>query len=206
MDVHPPHGAIHSIKDFMLHLLAITIGLLIALGLEATVEWLHHRSLVREAKENISLEIHDNQRRLATELNALPEEEKRLEGILAEVSDIEKGHSPKANGNYTWALVRLNQSAWNTAFSTGATAHMAYDQVNRYSQLYDGQQLFNSAMERYVELRVEMYGFLTRLEQPDKPSEAEFEAAKRTISSEIIMSRALREIATGLNTVYNKYA
>lgn len=37
MEVHPPHKPIHSVKEFMVHLLAITIGLLIALGLEASV-------------------------------------------------------------------------------------------------------------------------------------------------------------------------
>ena len=40
MEVHPPHSPVRSIKDFMVHLLAITIGLLIALGLEASVEWM----------------------------------------------------------------------------------------------------------------------------------------------------------------------
>jgi hypothetical protein len=60
VEVHPPQSPIHSVKDFMLHLLAITIGLLIALGLEGSVEWMHHRHLVREAKENIAQEIHHN--------------------------------------------------------------------------------------------------------------------------------------------------
>jgi hypothetical protein len=53
MDVHPPHGPIHTVKEFMVHLLAITIGLLIALGLEGSVEWVHHRHLARDARENI---------------------------------------------------------------------------------------------------------------------------------------------------------
>jgi hypothetical protein len=201
VDVHPPHGPIHSVRDFMVHLLAITIGLLIALGLEATVEWLHHRSLVREARENISHEIRDNRQRLATELNALPAEEKRLEDILTTVGDVERGRSAKPIGDYTWTLVRLSESAWNTAFSTGATAHMQYDQVNKDSQLYAAQQLFNSTMERYVGLRIEMYAFLTRLELPDKPSSTEFEAAKRVITSDIIMCRSLREVGNSLNEV-----
>jgi hypothetical protein len=34
LDVHPPHEKMHGFKDFLLHLLTITIGLLIALGLE----------------------------------------------------------------------------------------------------------------------------------------------------------------------------
>ncbi len=33
LDVHPPHGATHSIKDFLLHIFTITIGLFIALFL-----------------------------------------------------------------------------------------------------------------------------------------------------------------------------
>ena len=33
MEVHAPHSPVRSIKDFMVHLLAITIGLLIAPGL-----------------------------------------------------------------------------------------------------------------------------------------------------------------------------
>ena len=38
LDVHPPHEKMHGFKDFLLHLLTITIGLLIALGLEGCVE------------------------------------------------------------------------------------------------------------------------------------------------------------------------
>jgi len=38
MDVHPVHGSIHSVRDFFRHLLTITIGILIALGLEGIVE------------------------------------------------------------------------------------------------------------------------------------------------------------------------
>jgi hypothetical protein len=48
MDVHAPHSSIHSVKDFLFHLLAITVGLLIALGLEALVNTNHHRRQVAE--------------------------------------------------------------------------------------------------------------------------------------------------------------
>ena len=32
LDVHPPHGKMHGVGDFFLHLFTITVGLLIALG------------------------------------------------------------------------------------------------------------------------------------------------------------------------------
>jgi len=87
MEVHPPHGPIHSVKEFLVHLLAITIGLLIALGLEASVEWVHHHRLVQEARENIFREIRDNERNVAEELNALPTEKSYLRKTLGTVSE-----------------------------------------------------------------------------------------------------------------------
>ena len=50
MDVQPPHQPVRGWKDFALHLLTITIGLFIALSLEAAVQSLHHRHLVRDAR------------------------------------------------------------------------------------------------------------------------------------------------------------
>ena len=43
LDVHPPHASVHSWKDFFIHIATIVIGLLIAVGLEQTVEFFHHR-------------------------------------------------------------------------------------------------------------------------------------------------------------------
>ena len=38
LDVHPPQSATHTWKDFFIHIATICIGLLIAVGLEQTVE------------------------------------------------------------------------------------------------------------------------------------------------------------------------
>jgi hypothetical protein len=57
MEIHPPHGSIHSLKDFFLQLATITAGVLIALLLEGLVEWNHNRGLVHEARTTIGREI-----------------------------------------------------------------------------------------------------------------------------------------------------
>ena len=62
----------------------------------------------------------------------------------------------------------MNDSSWNTAFSTGAVGPMGYEQVRRYSQPYGLRQLFNSSMDHYLESRRDMYAFLTRVNLPDK--------------------------------------
>jgi hypothetical protein len=43
LDVHAPHETIHTWKNFLTHIAAIVIGLLIAVSLEQTVEYFHHR-------------------------------------------------------------------------------------------------------------------------------------------------------------------
>ena len=57
LDVHAPHDRMEGWRDFLLHLLTITIGLLIALSLEGLVDWRHHRHLVHEAETNLHGEI-----------------------------------------------------------------------------------------------------------------------------------------------------
>jgi hypothetical protein len=42
LDVHPPHDKVHTWRDFFIHIATICVGLLIAVGLEQTVEALHH--------------------------------------------------------------------------------------------------------------------------------------------------------------------
>jgi hypothetical protein len=41
IDVHPPHQATHTWRDFFIHIATISVGLLIAIGLEQSVEALH---------------------------------------------------------------------------------------------------------------------------------------------------------------------
>jgi hypothetical protein len=60
IEVHPPHGPVQTWRDFLLHLATITIGLLIALGLEGCVEWMHHRHLVHQAEASLKTEIENN--------------------------------------------------------------------------------------------------------------------------------------------------
>ena len=205
MEVHPPHKPIHSIREFMVHLLAITIGLLIALGLEASVERLHYRSLVREARENMAQEIRENQKNLRLELKALPGEKRELEGVLRMAADLQHSRPAQQHGNFNWIVTRLGESAWNTTASSGALAHMPYTEAREYAQLYGLQQMFNANMDRYLDSRAEMYAFLIRTELRDKPSAAEFEAGEHIIAKELVMTDFLREIGNELDAAYMKF-
>lgn len=204
MDVHPPHSPIHSVKEFLLHLLAITIGLLIALGLESSVEWVHHRHLVRDARENIFQEMRDNRQSVQTHLNAIPGEIGHLNELLAVVNSLKNGRPGVESEEFQWTTPLLSDSSWTAASSTGATSFMDYAEVKRYSQVYAVQNLYSSTMDRNIERRREMFVFLTRIQAGGKLPDDEIESGKRTIVSEILTLNMLRELDNGLNERYSR--
>jgi type II secretory pathway pseudopilin PulG len=62
LDVHPPEHAAHTWRDFYIHIATIVIGLLIAIGLEQSVEWLHRRHELRETREALHQEREENRK------------------------------------------------------------------------------------------------------------------------------------------------
>ncbi|HEY4009714.1 MAG TPA: hypothetical protein VGM11_06150 [Acidobacteriaceae bacterium] len=61
IDIHPPHHAATTRRDFFIHLTTVVLGILIAIGLEQTVEYLHHRHLANEATRALLEERHSDE-------------------------------------------------------------------------------------------------------------------------------------------------
>jgi hypothetical protein len=145
MDVHAPHQPIHTLRDFAIHLTIVTIGLFIALSLEALVEQVHHRHLVKEARENIRHELEENHQAAQDDLVQLDKNIEQQQTNIAKIHDIQK--DPKnfhgAIGN-TMNFEPPSDAAWRTARDTGALGYMPYDEVQRYSVLYMFSDLVNS--------------------------------------------------------------
>ena len=64
LDVHPAHHAATTWRDFFIHIATIVLGLLIAIGLEQTVEYFHHRHQIAETRELLRNEREDNRQAL----------------------------------------------------------------------------------------------------------------------------------------------
>jgi len=56
LDVHAPHETIHTWKSFFIHIATIVVGLFIAVSLEQTVEFFHHRH-IRQQLEAQMLQV-----------------------------------------------------------------------------------------------------------------------------------------------------
>src|SRR3984885_12888949 len=60
IDIHPPHHSVSTRREFFVHLFIVVLGILIAIGLEQTVEVIHHARERRALIENFRRECPDN--------------------------------------------------------------------------------------------------------------------------------------------------
>jgi hypothetical protein len=60
LEVHPAHHAANTWRDFFVHIATIVIGLLIAVGLEQTVEFFHHRHQRLQLEDDLHQEVLTN--------------------------------------------------------------------------------------------------------------------------------------------------
>jgi hypothetical protein len=56
IDIHDAHHAASSWREFFIHIATIVLGLIIAVSLEQTVEYFHHRSERRQLEEDLRAE------------------------------------------------------------------------------------------------------------------------------------------------------
>ena len=145
MDVHAPHQPVHTWREFAIHLTIVTIGLFIALSLEALVEHMHHRHLVREARENIRHELEENRQAAQDDLKSLAKNIEQQKTNIAKIHQLQNGSqtSQGSIGN-TMNFEPPSDAAWRTARETGALGYMPYDEVQQYSVLYMLSDLVNS--------------------------------------------------------------
>jgi hypothetical protein len=145
MDLNPPLQPIHTVKDFLLHLLTITVGLFIALSLEAAVESLHHRHLVRDARDNLHREITANHQQFAVDAKWIVENREQLARNIELLRDLRKGKKlDPANLGWHWQWNSFSGVAWRAARDNGAVSYMEPDLISSYSLIYLQQDYINS--------------------------------------------------------------
>jgi hypothetical protein len=141
LDVHPPHAAAHTGKDFLIHILTISVGLLIAIGLEQTVEYFHHRHQVAETREALRVERDENIHAFAESVTEFHRQTAALINNIVVLRYIQQHPgTPEARlpGILVWHAIPggYSDSAWKTAQQSNVTALMPQDEVRQYAALY----------------------------------------------------------------------
>ena len=71
LDVHPPHHAANTWRDFFIHMATVCLGLLIAIGLEQSVEALHRNHQRHQLEQDLRAEAIQNLRIAIYNLNGI---------------------------------------------------------------------------------------------------------------------------------------
>lgn len=205
LEVHPPEHPVHGVRDFFLHLFTITVGLLIALGLENTVEWRHHVHLKHQAEETMRQELQSNKKELAEVVGAIPREQEafqQIEGFLQARVD---GRTPPLHSLRTGIMqVTPQNAAWQTAAATGALSFMEYDEVQKFSSAYQLQSKLERFEDDAVPPLVRLIAAIGYSPDPAKMPPAQAAESLKDVHMAMAHLTALSSLAADVNKAYDE--
>jgi hypothetical protein len=145
LDVHPPHHSANTWRDFLIHIATIVVGLLIAIGLEQSVEYVHHLHQRHQLQQDLREEAEKR-----APLNGSNEQ-----SIVASMQwnreILQAARAAATSGGFVTfvlpprpqapQLSRPEAAAWDAAKASGMTAELsrqeveAWDRVNYYGEV-----------------------------------------------------------------------
>ncbi len=205
MDVHPVHHAPRTWQDFFLQLGMITIGLFIALTLQAGVESLHHRHLVRDARDNLRREIKSNHERFAENVQNLEKNRHQLARDIDQLKDLRGGKTIDiATLGWGWDWNSYSDASWKTARDTGAVSYMSSDLINTYTEVYSQQEYVNTQALAIVDDEPKSAAPLRVAKDPSALSPVEIQSMLVSLAETDIRLATLQTVMHSLDEMYTK--
>ena len=206
LDVHPPHETMHGPRDFFLHLFPITIGLLIALGLEGGVERLHDRHLVHEAQAGMRREIAENAQGIASLRKQVVGQEKQLDGDIDVLKEAKAHPGVKHEQvTFTFRMQDFDDLTWKTAQTTGALALMPYSDATVYSGIYTQQdELYREQREIVVDA-MRAASIIVTQNDGEQPTPAQVDTTLERIGMIKLRLLLLNAVVDDLDGLYQRF-
>jgi len=156
LDVHPAHHAASSWRDFFIHIATIVLGLLIAIGLEQTVEAIHHRHQLHQLEADLHTE---GIRNLHITLDNIRGSEQRRQTDAqqyAELIQAMRDHRAAAALPPQYVIYsKPAYAVWTVAQQSGTLGLLSREDAQCYARLYgvvqyavDQVKDINSATDR----------------------------------------------------------
>ena len=138
LDVHPAHHAATTWRDFLIHIATIVIGLMIAVGLEQTVEYIHHRHQREDLRDALRQDADTNVRDAFISYVWFTAYDSWYTNRIAQVHEAIRSHHPVAG-----AAPRPSghagpdqlEPAWNAAKSSGLVTVLPQDEIKAYAEV-----------------------------------------------------------------------
>jgi hypothetical protein len=157
LEIHPPQGKVRSLKDFGIHILIVTIGILIALSLDGFRETVRKHNLVRDARENFREELTDNRSKLLREIKNLSDTRQAVDHAIAGVKDARIGQdATEFTDTIKPTFYLFRSTSWEAALSTGALGNMRTQEVTRHADAHASTQVYSAFEDKTVDTFFEM--------------------------------------------------
>ncbi len=206
LDVHPPHTAVHGWRDFFIHIATITIGLLIAISLEGALEAMHHRHLVREARENIRKELEGNEAESAKDAGYVQHDADNMKHnaqlARAYLSNPNALTGQRMSFTFTWN--GLSESAWRSARDSGALTYMPLAEVQGYSDIYEQQEIVDREAVEIFTHQPELAAGMMFIDEPGSMSADETQTLLHGSETTYFRLLTLKELVEELHTMTGK--
>ena len=134
----------YTLPDYGFQFITVTAGVLIALFIDGLADWNAKRELVANARATIMRELADNKKDLEATLSGIAKDQAAMLNAITFADEMLSARKTKINSlqlHYNVAD-EVSDSGWRTAERTGALALMDYGEVQKYSRIYDFQELF----------------------------------------------------------------
>lgn len=143
MELHVPHGSIRSIRDFLIHIGIVTVGVIIALALSQLVEIYHRSRMAAETMEGFRREISFAETQVEQVMDAIPAWRNQIETDIAQLSampDKNAGVAPLKYPETAFQLIR--KASWETAIATQVLGALPPEKVKGYELAYEELKTF----------------------------------------------------------------
>jgi hypothetical protein len=156
LETHRSRSGVHSIKEFLLEILMIVVGVLIALGVEQLRGASHERHLANEARESFRREIELERQLIKEYLPKVADSRTVLQKMMDDPATRSQA-GLKLPRSLQWQF--LPTAAWETAAATQAFSYMDPAEVQHYAFVHTLQTLFNNFEQKHHELLVDVFSY-----------------------------------------------
>jgi len=136
IDIHPPHHAANTWRDFFVHIATIVLGLLIAVALEQTVEYVHHRHQLRDLREQMHDVLEKNRDSTPYNMEIAARVRASLQSIQARIAAGSAQPAPPATIPAVDLFPRVPSIApYEAAKENGTVALLTSEEIRIYNRL-----------------------------------------------------------------------
>jgi hypothetical protein len=199
LDVHPPHHAANTWRDFFIHIATIVVGLIIAVGLEQTVEHIHHHSQANEIEESLHRESIANRALVQRDFATIDEAHRLIRLNMASIMAATGAHG-KATFHlspymqYTY-VIPPTDTAWLALRDDNLLEIVPPSIAKGYSKLEAMRSVVVAANNNVMQSRQVVQALLHLRDDAAQLSPEEFERLLLAFSQ---LDQALTEMRNGL--------